>query len=63
MDDGEGIGSGEKEGGGTESGSGMYSQSPVGVVKDRVMPIFLRWGQSEGGEGWDGEEVLSDEAG
>ena len=63
MDDGEGIGSGEKGGGGLESGSGMYSQSPVGVVMDRVMPIFWRWGQSGGEEGVVGEEVLRDEAG
>lgn len=68
MDDGEGIGSGEKGGGGLESGSGiyspgMYSQLPVGVVMDRVMPIFWRWGQSGGEEGVVGEEVLRDEAG
>lgn len=62
MDDGEGIGTGEEGGGGVESGSGMYSHSPVGVVMDRVMRIFWRWGQSGRGEGVVGEEVLSDEA-
>lgn len=63
MDDGEGIGSGEEGGGGVESGSGMYSQSPVGVVMDRIMRIFWRWGQSGAGEEVVCEEVLSDEVG
>lgn len=48
--------------GGVESGSRMYSQSPVGEVIDRVMCIVCRWGQNGVGEG-EGEEVLREEAG
>lgn len=44
-----------------ENGSRMYSQSPVGVLMDRVMCSFWRWGQNGVGEGL-AEEVLGEEA-
>lgn len=38
-----------------ESGSGLYSQPPVGVLTDRAMYNSRRWGQNGVGEGVDGE--------